>query len=162
MNDFGSQLFVILLVSGLVLVGAEIFVPGGILGFMGGIALFGAIILAFAAFGPAVGGYVTVGIILLVGFVIYLWAHYFPGTRIGKRMTVAGDLKDAKGVADGMSELVGKTGETLSDLRPGGFARIDGRRVDVITEGEMISRESSVKVTRVESNRVVVRLNASE
>ncbi len=36
------------------------------------------------------------------------------------------------------------------------FAEIEGRRVDVVTRGEMISAGSTVRVLDVESNRVVV------
>jgi membrane-bound serine protease (ClpP class) len=35
--------------------------------------------------------------------------------------------------------LVGATGVALSDLRPGGFARINGERTDVVTQGDYIS-----------------------
>ena len=43
-------------------------------------------------------------------------------------------------VAERLQSLTGATGEALSDLRPGGFALIDGQRVDVITRGEVIPR----------------------
>ncbi|MFW5798671.1 MAG: NfeD family protein, partial [Planctomycetota bacterium] len=53
--------------------------------------------------------------------------------------------------------LEGKTGLTLSDLRPSGVARIDGKRMDVVTEGEFITKGAEVVVSKVESMRVFVR-----
>jgi len=52
--------------------------------------------------------------------------------------------------------LVGKHGVTVSPLRPAGFARIDGARVDVVTRGEMLDAECAVVVLDVAGNRVVV------
>lgn len=150
------QIFIVLMIVGLILIGAEIFVPGGFLGIIGGLALVGAIFAAFKAFGPTAGGYITIGIIVLVGIVIMLWAKYFPETSLGKKMTVSNDLSAAKGTEPGLDKLMGKDGKALSDLRPAGFARIDGRRVDVVTQGEMISKGKHVRVIEIEANRVIV------
>lgn len=155
-----QELFIILLVSGLMLIGAEIFVPGGILGVIGGIALFAAIITGFTAF-PDYGEYIAVGIIALIGIVIALWIKFFPKSRIGKKMTVSQDLASSKGTETGLKELLGKEGEAASDLRPAGFAVIENRRVDVVTQGEMISRGERIRVIEIESNRVVVKKTES-
>jgi len=151
-----AELFFMLLIAGLLLVGAEIFVPGGILGIMGGLALLGAIIAGFNAF-PDYGWVIAFSIVFLVGIVMLLWIKIFPSTGIGRRMTVSTDLSASKGTQAGLEDLVGKQGTALSSLRPGGFARIDGKRVDVITQGEMLSKGDTVLVVDVESNRVVVR-----
>ena len=41
-------------------------------------------------------------------------------------------------------------------VRPAGFARIDGRRVDVVTRGEMLDKDCPLIVVEIEGNRVVV------
>ena len=41
-------------------------------------------------------------------------------------------------------------------LRPAGIAEIDGRRIDVVSDGEMIEPSVTVRVIQVEGNRVVV------
>lgn len=61
-------------------------------------------------------------------------------------------------VAGPPSSLVGVRGVALSDLRPGGFARINGMRVDVVTQGDFIPIGSEVEVIADESYRRVVRL----
>ncbi len=150
------HLFIIFLVTGLIFVGAEIFVPGGILGVFGGLALIGACITGFNAF-PGYGAVIVLGIIALIGIAIFLWIRFFPTSPMGRRMTVGRDLHDAKATEEGLPDLVGKSGTTLSNLHPGGYASIDHKRIDVITQGGMISKGESIVVVEVEGNRVVVR-----
>ena len=149
------ELFLICLLTGLTLVGMEIFVPGGILGTIGAMALVGAIVTGFIAF-PGFGVYIALGIILLLALVIILWIKFFPRTSIGRQMTVSKDLGAFKATEEGMEALVDKEGVASSDLRPAGFALIDGRRVDVVTQGSMITRGERVRVLRVEGNHVIV------
>lgn len=149
------EVFLALLGAGLVLMAAEVFVPGGILGFFGILALLGACTAGFFAF-PGYGAPVSLGIVALVGLVLVLWIRFFPKSRMGRRMTVEHDLHAAKATEAGLNELAGKTGEAVSELRPAGFALIGGRRVDVVTQGNMIARGARVVVVEVKGNRVVV------
>lgn len=153
---FAIQLFLILMISGLMLLGAEIFVPGGVLGAVGAMALVGAIGMAFAAFGPTAGAYIALATIVLLGVVIVLWIKIFPNTSVGRRMTVSNDMADSKATETGLQGLLGQEGVATSELRPAGFAVIGGRRVDVVTQGGMIDKGTAIKVVEVESNRVVV------
>lgn len=54
-------------------------------------------------------------------------------------------------------ELIGAEGIALSELRPAGKADINGRRLDVVTEGEFIDKGSVIIVTEVHGARLVVR-----
>ena len=150
------QLFIVLLMAGLLLVGAEIFVPGGVVGVLGAIALVGAVITAFIAFGAIKGGWVAIGILFLVGVSMALWIKFFPKSQIGRKMTVETDLSTGKATETGLEQLRGKEGEAVSDLRPAGFAIFDGRRVDVVTQGGMLSKGTKIRVIDIEGNRVVV------
>ncbi len=149
------DIFLILLGAGLMLVGAEVFIPGGVLGTLGGIALLIAIGIAFGHSLTA-GIYAAVGVMILLGIVIVLWIRFFPRTRIGRRMTVSNDLSASKAAEPSLAALTGKAGRTTSVLRPSGFADIEGRRVDVITNGEMLDVGTPIRVLRVEGNRVIV------
>lgn len=53
--------------------------------------------------------------------------------------------------------LAGRRGVALTDLRPGGFALIDGTRVDVVTEGDYVRAGEPVEVVRDEGYKRVVR-----
>jgi membrane-bound serine protease (ClpP class) len=41
-------------------------------------------------------------------------------------------------------------------LRPAGFATFDKKRVDVVTQGEMIAKGERVRVVDVKGNRIIV------
>lgn len=149
------NIFIICLVTGMILIGAEIFVPGGILGMLGAVLLLVAIVVAFPAF-PVAGPYVAVSIVFGAALALVVWIKVFPQTRMGRAMTVQNDLAAFKGTEDGLPELIGKTGVTVSPLRPAGFVMIDGKRIDVVTRGEMIGADRAVTVVHVEGNSVVV------
>jgi len=54
-------------------------------------------------------------------------------------------------------ELMGQEGVAVGDLRPSGVARFGEARVDVVTEGEYVVRDTRVRVIEIKGNRVVVR-----
>lgn len=53
--------------------------------------------------------------------------------------------------------LTGTAGTALTDLRPAGTAHLDGRRIDVVTEGEYIRAGEPIEVVIDEGYRRVVR-----
>ena len=56
-----------------------------------------------------------------------------------------------------LTALVGKSGKTITPLRPAGVALINGQRVDIVTQGEFVKPETEIEVIQVEGSRVVVR-----
>ena len=52
--------------------------------------------------------------------------------------------------------FLGKTGVALTPLRPAGTARIDNKRLDVITVGDFIAQNTPVKVLEVEGSKISV------
>ena len=55
------------------------------------------------------------------------------------------------------TELLNGVGVALTHLRPSGTAKINGQRVDVVTETGFIERGTPVKVVAIEGVRIVVR-----
>lgn len=58
---------------------------------------------------------------------------------------------------DGDLRGLGKQGQSSSPLQPAGIAEIEDERVDVVSDGELIDTCRRVEVTRVNSNRIVLR-----
>lgn len=148
-------ILITLLAAGMLLIGAEIFVPGAVIGTLGALCLVAGAGMAFTI-SPVLGGYVTAGVVLLVGITVVLWIKFFPRSPIGRSMTLSEDGKTFK-ASDSHAGLVGKDGVAHSELRPSGFALIDGKRIDVITEGSLVPQGTPIRVVRVEGNRVIVR-----
>lgn len=149
------SLLILLLAAGMLLIGAEIFLPGAILGTLGGASLFAAVVVAFSI-SAQWGFYTAFGILILAVVAVAVWVKFFPKTSIGQKMTLSDSGASFKAV-EPKEILVGKTGTAQSDLRPAGYAVIDGKRVDVTADGAVISRGASIKVIKVEGNRVIVR-----
>lgn len=148
--------FMMFLIAGLMLIGAEIFVPGGVLGVIGVIALIAAAVMGFSIFSPATAMMITFGMMIMVGVVILLWIKIFPHTGIGRQMTLMRNLKGAKGTDNAMESLIGKIGITRSELRPAGIIEVEHRRLDVITQGEMIDPNVTVRVKAIKGNHIIV------
>lgn len=54
-------------------------------------------------------------------------------------------------------DLIGKQGIALTTLRPSGTAIINDERLDVVTQGNYIERNTRVEVIKTEGSRIVVR-----
>jgi membrane-bound serine protease (ClpP class) len=151
---------------GAALLAVEVFVlPGfGIAGLLGIAAVMAAVVTGLVGRGATMGafagaaGRVALAIAAALAIAMVIW-RYLPKTPLGRRLMLETGL--APGGGDAPSELekqwLGRSGVTISPLRPAGFAEIDGERIDVVSTGEMIESGAAVVVSRVEGNRVVVR-----
>ena len=154
------ELVITLLVVGAVLLVAESVLPGMIAGIAGCCCLVAGVIEGYSKFGTRTGNLILVCVLagLAVGF--GLWVKYFPGSRLA-RLFISSQVSGEIGTE--RPELLERTGTALTPLRPAGTAVIDGKRVDVVTEGQMIERGTPVRVIAVEGLRVVVReFNANQ
>src|SRR5215212_1913086 len=138
---------VTLLVAGAVLLLLETILPGMIAGLLGLLCLVAGVIQSFVVFGPQTGSYVLVGVVVVLIVGTAVWLKYFPESRAAKLFTsqrVVGDIHTER------SELLNQVGTALTPLRPSGTAVINGRRVDVVSEGALIERQTPIKVVAVE------------
>lgn len=145
-----------LVVAGFLLLFFEVFLPGGVIGALGGMLVAAAVVCGFAFQGSTWGAGLLVvsGLLGLVSF--WLWIKLIPKTPLGRRLMLNHDAHDWKSSDVSQQGLEGKEGVAHSTLRPAGTALIDGVRVDVVTRGEMIAAKTRIKVIAVEGNRVVV------
>jgi membrane-bound serine protease (ClpP class) len=161
---------------GLVLLAVEIFiVPGfGIAGTLGIAALLGGLALSMVGAGDTWAVIVSVVWRVVLSLMAALLAglvllRFLPRLPLARRMILQTDL--GSGPAHGSApeadqHWLGKQGRALSVLRPAGIAMIEGARVDVVSDGEMIDADQRIQVMRVDGNRIVVRrvptVNAEE
>lgn len=146
----------LLLVVGLALLVAEVMlVSFGVILALAGIALLSAVFVAFQSsvtFGAIIVGTEAV----LTPLVLMASFKLLPKTKLGKELILDGTAGTAAAADPGLTALLRKEGVTLTALRPAGYARIDGRKVDVTTRGEMLDADVPVVVLDVSANRVVV------
>jgi membrane-bound serine protease (ClpP class) len=150
-----GQAIIVLLIVGFLMLAAEVFVPGMVLGILGGLCLAVCVALCYATYGPLVGtmSFAALVVLLIVGF--FLWLSLFPSTPLGKTILLKKSLPPENSSA--APRILGATGEALTPLRPAGTALIAGRRVDVVAESGLIERGQKIEVVFQEGLRVVVR-----
>jgi membrane-bound serine protease (ClpP class) len=158
--DGGMELVLTLLVVGAALLIAESVLPGMIAGIAGVCCLVAGVIEGYVKFGARAGNLILFGVLAGLAAGFWLWVKYFPQSRLA-RMFISDKVVGEIGTE--RPELLQQTGTALTPLRPAGTAIIDGKRVDVVTEGQMIERGTPVRVVAVEGLRVVVReLNGNQ
>lgn len=146
-----------LLGLGLALIVAEILFPSlGLLSLLATAALLAAVLVAFGE-STATGVKFLVASALLVPAAIVLGLKLFPKSPMGKHMVAPGLSFEGEAATDARDRAaIGREGTVESALRPTGIARIDGRRVDVVTRGELLEPGTRVRVVEVSGNRLVV------
>ncbi|MCH8941788.1 MAG: nodulation protein NfeD [Bacteroidetes bacterium] len=163
-----SIIDIVLFIVGLVLIALEIFViPGfGIAGISGIIMV---IISLFLALTGTSLPYIDSSIISIALFqlsvslvgallLIFILAKFLPKTIIFNRLVLSEAEKTNKGFvsADKISKIIGRKGVALTMLRPAGIAEIEGKRIDVVTEGGYIEKGEKIIVISSEGIKVVV------
>jgi len=147
---------VLLQLIGILVIIAEIFIPSlGILTVIALAVLSYSIYIVFTSISTTAGVLFTGLDIILVPVIIFL------GIKILARSPLAlkKELSKQNGVVSQKEKLeayINMKGKAVTDLRPAGMARLNSQRVDVVTDGEYIDAGTSVIVTGVTGNRIVV------
>ena len=148
----------ILFILGFILVIVEIFVPGfGIPGIAGFIMLALGIIVTADTILEAV--ILIILLLLILGVIISIVLRSVNKGKLGKTLVLSTSMKKENGYIsnDDMNYFLGKTGITLTILRPSGTIDLDGVKIDVVSQGEYIERGTEVKITKVEGRKIVVK-----
>ncbi len=145
---------VTLLLVGAALLLLETVLPGLIAGVIGFGCLVAGVVVGYLNFDTRTGNLILACVLVgLIGGTL-CWMKFFPESRVAKvfiSQRTVGDIGTER------PELLNQTGTAFTNLRPSGTAVLDGKRVDVVTEGQMIERGTPVKVVAIEGMRVVVR-----
>ena len=150
------SLYITLLLAGFILIGTEIFIPGGILGILGSVAWISAAVVGLRSF-PEPWNMLSAFALLFVGILTFVvWIKYFPKSRIGKSLSLADSTEDFKAHTSDDSFPVGTVGEAVSTLRPSGIARFEGKRIDVVADGEWIEAGQAIKISSTSDGHISV------
>jgi membrane-bound serine protease (ClpP class) len=152
----------LLILAGILLLVAELFMPSaGVLLALSLAAIAIGLAMTFHNSDPATGMITLIAVCVIVPLVGGLLLHYWPRTRVGKRLFLNGPEEDttvaSMPVLIELEGLRGRFGRAVSALRPAGVVDFDGRRIDSITEGMMVEPGQWVRCIDVKSGKVVVR-----
>lgn len=143
---------------GVILIVLEIFTAGfGIFGILGLASVISSLALASV---DIVSGLKSMGVAVLITIVVMgMLGKYLDKRGFWSKLVLQENLseEESKTTFKQKSELIGKIGVTLTQLRPAGTAKIGDMRYDVVSEGSFTDIHTAVKVIFVEGTRIVVR-----
>jgi len=163
--NLASMIEILLLLGGIILLGVEAFIiPGfGLVGIGGIVLMIYAMFTMLLPVTPTptdINGALWGLTIAILGGAIGLWMMI--KSMLNSKAWQKISLKESETVASGYSgslgleEFVGKTGKALTTLRPSGAALIEGKRLDVVTLGDFIEKDTEITIISIDGNRIVV------
>lgn len=163
--DSNAVFAILLLIAGIGILTAEVFIPsGGLLGVITFLTLVVSIVFAYRAWGtshPNIFWAFCAALLVLVPSTLCAAFYVLPMTPMGKRILLEAPTSEevtpfAKETRH-LEELVGQFGRTASPLTPGGLITIKGERLHAVTEGLIVESGQSVEVLEVRGSRLLVR-----
>ena len=141
---------------GVLFIAAEVFLPGGIVGVIGGLVIIGGVVQAYSEFG-AQGAFIAaiVAILLLIA-ALYLEFKVLPNTRIGSRLFLNESVKARTGYSQAADEIVGQICTTVTALGPTGFVMVRGKKLEAFSKSGFIEKNTEVRVTGRDNFRILV------
>jgi membrane-bound serine protease (ClpP class) len=148
----------------------ELFVPsGGIFAVLCGTCTIASVVSMFL-FNPILGLLLLIGYVIVAPFAIYWGFKVWEHSSVGRKLILSAELDSsipneasprAQSGSDPeevpLSTLIGSEGVADSQLRPVGFVKIDGRRMDAIAEGDLIHPGQRIRVVEAYDNQLKVR-----
>lgn len=148
---------IVLYIAGILLLLAEFFVPGAVLGILGAISVVTSGIWACYIY-PDQAFIIVVGDLVGVMAAILLGIFLITKTGLARGLILEDTFDQDRGYVSDVTDvsLVGAIGEVYSALRPAGAVTINNRRVSAVADGSFIDQGVPVRVIEVQGNRVVV------
>ncbi len=135
---------VIVALIALAMIYIEFFVPGGVVGGIGGLGLIGSfIVLAFKVQHPIWIGLAAVVYIAALVAVISLALHFIK--KSGSNLYLSKD-QEGYSAATIDRELIGKRGIAFSNLSLSGRVTIDGKNYQAISQSQYIGKGEEIEV----------------
>ncbi len=147
----------LLLLLGLILIFMEFYLPGTILGIMGGISLFASIVL-FTMQSNSIVAVVAYLILVIFAFgVVLRLALRTIRSRKADRSIYSDDAQDGFQASEYDHAAIGKSGVAVTDLKPGGYVLVEGKRMQAISQAGYITKGSPIVVVDGQEESVIVK-----
>ena len=147
---------IVLLITGFVLVGIEMAVPGfGLPGVSGIISLVLGII--FTADSVSEGIIMAIIVIVILGIMLAVAMTLLGSKKMKSPMVLREDVKGEQGFLESsdLEYLVGKEGTAVTDLRPAGKGVFDGIEFDILSGGNYINKGEKIYISRIKDNKLI-------
>lgn len=159
-----ATIAIVMLFAGLALIIAEFFIPsGGMIAILAAVCLSVSVWAAHEAWWETARSvwwsYLALFVLLIpasVGGALFL----IQRTSLGRHVLLsAPSLEEVTPFAEAeehLRQMIGKRGETVSLLNPGGMVEVEGERFHCECPGMLIEASEDVEVTGIKGNRLLV------
>lgn len=147
----------ILLLLGMLLIFIEFFLPGAVMGIIGTVLVLASISLfAFQASSSFALAAYLIGVCIALYYVIKLAIWRMQKTSVNQ--TICSDDAQVGFVASTYDKsAIGKKGLVISDLKPGGYISIEGKKLQAISVSGYISQGCHVEVIGGQEESLIVK-----
>ena len=148
---------VFLQLVGILVIIAEIIIPsGGILSILA-IGLFGySLYLVFTSISATAGTAFIIADLIIVPILVYFGIKFLAKSPVTLRTKLSKEDGVTAQSLD-QNDYLGSLGLAITDLRPSGVATIEDQRLDVVTQGEYLEKQTEIIVIAVCGNQIVVK-----
>jgi membrane-bound ClpP family serine protease len=148
---------VFLQLVGILVIIAEIILPsGGILAILA-TGLFGySLYLVFTNISASAGMAFIIADLIIVPILLYFGIKFLAKSPVTLRTKLSREDGVTAQSSD-QNDYLGSVGLAITDLRPSGVATIDDQRLDVVTRGEYLEKQTAIIVIAVRGNQIVVK-----
>lgn len=142
---------------GLVLIFLEFYLPGAILGIIGGVLIFSSIIIFAREYGSPLE--VLLFLLAVIASVVFLIRFALWKIRSTKSAYSIYSDKDQTGYVASTfdTNAIGKKGIVLSDLKPGGYILVEGKQHQAISQAGYITKGDEVLVLGGQEESLIVK-----
>ena len=147
----------ILFLLGILLLAGEVFMPGAVLGIIGGLCMAAGCVISFLQFGTGGGMAATVLALVLLGSTLYIELVWLPKTKFGKKLIVQSTVSaTSQPPLAELNSVVGRPAEALTPLVPSGYVLVDGRRYEAFSQSGHVPKGATLRVIGLDNFRLIL------
>lgn len=149
---------ILFLIAGIVFIVIEMLQPGfgapGIIGIV--LLLLGIVLYARSLLEALI---MIIILLAILGVALTLILQSASKGRLARSLVLNDTLDNnvSYPAIDDMSYFLGSEGVTITALRPSGVADFSGVKLDVVSEGEYIPKNTTVIISKIEGTKIIVR-----
>ncbi|MBI2813880.1 MAG: serine protease [Opitutae bacterium] len=149
-----------LFLAGVLLLALEVFVPGIVLGILGGLAIVAGVVMAFSLYGMDGGLIALLGGGVLLGATFYVEFVVLPKTRFARKLSMHATVDGtSQPVVADLNAILNQAGETATALAPSGYVTVQGRQYEAFSQSGYLAKGVPVRVTGLDNFRLIVTKN---
>ena len=149
-------LIVLLFALGVLLLACEVFVPGAVLGIIGGVALLGGTIATFANFGLTAGAWAALLALSLLVLTFWFEFTWLPRTRAMRALTMSAAVGGTGQAVASSLPAIGTLCTSQTTMAPSGYVEAEGRSFEAFCRSGHVSAGVRLKVVGSDNFHLIV------